>query len=526
MENIEIIQLIKQAYELKEQKYYKQAIEVLYKALELDNDNEELLYFIGELYYLLNNNGRALQYLEKVMAKNNCHEKTLKLLCKIRKNIVDSETYLETAKDLYKKFANRENLENLINILIKLKMFDQLGDYEHSEFFDEDIKIVCADALYKNGEIEKSKYFLNLCSNDKPEVLLLKGKMLYDESEFEQANLIFKRLSSNTQNPDILNYLGLFELDKMNFTEAIKYFSLASNINKSNPVYFYNLGNAYFYNGWSKEAQQAYSKAIYLDPKNIDFHYALAYLYFSDKEFSKAKNEVFSILEIKSDHQDTLVLKALLLANDKNFVEAVELLEKCIDNNLDDDFAKTSLSSIYLELNNYEKAQKILESTTKIKSKDPSVLCDLGEIYIVKKEYDKAISIADDIIKTNPNYVSAYMLGAKAALGNGDYEKTKEYAQNAISTDMNYSGGYYYLALARQNMNDTQEAIECMKRAILYDLNNPQYYASMSQLYEDNKDYKSALEYMAEAEKLDGTSKYKIKYSELVRVMQKEKIKN
>ena len=66
MENNESIEYIKQAFELKEQKYYKPAIEMLYKALEIENDNPEILYQTGELYFLLNDYERALKYLEKV----------------------------------------------------------------------------------------------------------------------------------------------------------------------------------------------------------------------------------------------------------------------------------------------------------------------------------------------------------------------------------------------------------------------------------------------------------------------------
>lgn len=521
MENIEIIQLVKQAFELKEQKYYKQAIEILYKALEIENDNVELLYQIGELYYLLSNYDRAMQYLEKVKIKNDNHEKTLKLIYKINKKLNNSGTCLETAETLFEKFPSVENLSNLIGILLELKLFDEIEKYEKSEFFDDCMKIKCANALYKNNEIEKSKYFLSSCDENNPEVLLLQGKMLYDQSEFEKANLIFNRLSTNTQNPDILNYLGLFDLENMNFTDAIKHFSLASNLDKTNPVYFYNLGNAYFYNGWLKEAQQAYSKAIYLAPKNIDFRYSLAYLYYANNDFSKAKNEVLSILELDETHQATLVLKALLLAQDKKFVEAVELLELCIKNNPNDDFAKKSLSSIYLQLSNFDKAQEVLESTSAFKSEDINVLCDLAQIYIQKNEYDDAILLAEKVINMNPNYISAYILGAKASYFKGDYEKTKDYAQKSLSLDINCAGGYYYLALSRQRMNDIEEAVECMKRAILYDLNNPEYYAAMSELYTEKEDYKTALDYMSEAEKLDGTSKYKIKYSELAKQSRK-----
>ena len=49
MEDTQVIDYIKQAFELKESKNYKPAIEMLYKALEIENDNVEILFQIGEL---------------------------------------------------------------------------------------------------------------------------------------------------------------------------------------------------------------------------------------------------------------------------------------------------------------------------------------------------------------------------------------------------------------------------------------------------------------------------------------------
>ena len=79
----ETIEYIKQAFELKSQQCYKQAIEMLYKALEIENNNLEILFQLGELYFLLNNFARSQQYLEKVIAQNENHVEALKTLEKI-----------------------------------------------------------------------------------------------------------------------------------------------------------------------------------------------------------------------------------------------------------------------------------------------------------------------------------------------------------------------------------------------------------------------------------------------------------
>ena len=76
-ENEEIINYIKRAFELKSQECYKQAIEMLYKALSIEPDNIEILYQTGELYFLLHNYPRAIQYPERILAQEPEHISSL-----------------------------------------------------------------------------------------------------------------------------------------------------------------------------------------------------------------------------------------------------------------------------------------------------------------------------------------------------------------------------------------------------------------------------------------------------------------
>ena len=100
MENTECIEYIKQAFELKDKKLYKPAIEMLYKALELENDNVEILSQIGELYFLLNNYSRSLQYLEKVLQISPEHAQCLTIAGKIYQRQENWNEALNFAKKL------------------------------------------------------------------------------------------------------------------------------------------------------------------------------------------------------------------------------------------------------------------------------------------------------------------------------------------------------------------------------------------------------------------------------------------
>lgn len=523
MENTQSIEYIKQAFELKESKNYKPAIEMLYKALETENDNVEILFQIGELYFLMNNYSRSMQYLEKALQLNKEHIPSLKLTRIVKERQGDLDSVLKISNELFEKFPNVENLKELVKTLIKLKLFCEIEKYENSEFFNSEVKIECANAFYNNGEKDKAKEILEKCEADAEEVLLLQGKIKFDENDFEGAKEIFSKIGKNSLNPEILNYLGLYELENMNFIEAIKSFSKAANLDKNNSKYYYNLANAYFYNGWIEEAQKAYQKALYISPNNLDYRYSLAYLFYDKKDFTKAKKEIDAILDIEPEHSQARVLKALLMANNKDYIGAQKILEDNIKKGFNDNFTKSALSRIYTELNIYNKAEDLVNEIINENPENLTYLSDLAEIHIREKNYDKAIELAEKILEINPNYILGNILGARTAYLKGDYELAKDYAQEAISLDINCSEGYYYLAIVREKTNDLEEAIECMKRAILYDLNNPKYYIKMSEFYKSKEDYKTALEYISEAESIDGSAESKILYSELVKLNRKVK---
>lgn len=513
----ENLEYIKQAFDYKSQGCYKQAIEMLYKALEEENENIEILFQLGELYFLLKNFARAEQYLEKVLAKNQNHKEALKLLEQIylySNNVSDA---MLMAEKLYKIQESEENLLDLISVLSKNGNLKRIKDFEESD--NDKILYAVSKAYYDNKLPEDAEEKLKKVLDINPEnsdALVLLGKIYFDKSEFEKSKEIFNSFDKNVDNPEILNYLGLFALEDMKFVDAIKYFSKASNADKKNPKYYYNLGNAYFYNGWIKEATASYLQAIRLNPDNFDYRYSLAYLYYETKNFEKAQNEIDYILECDENHIQAHVLNALLKFQRKDYLGAKSELETNLRNGSDDNFTLISLAKVYSELQMYDKSEFLLK---KVIDRIPFSLnykCKLAEVYIAEKKYDEALNIVNEIIKNDENYITAYITGAKASFENDDKDEAKRYAQEAISLDMNYPEGYFWLAKVRLFEKDYDEALECMKRAIMADVDNALYYAEMSKIYEAKDDYNSALEYMQEAESITETTEYKLECKRLL----------
>ena len=76
---------IKKSFELRNLKLYKEAIEMLYKALNCEDispKDTEIISQIGDLYFLLKNYDRALEQYEMVLEEDHLHRHTLSQVCK------------------------------------------------------------------------------------------------------------------------------------------------------------------------------------------------------------------------------------------------------------------------------------------------------------------------------------------------------------------------------------------------------------------------------------------------------------
>ena len=236
MQDSEVLDYIKQAFELKSQGCYKQAIEMLYKTLETEIDNIEILYQLGDLYFQLHNYVRAEKYLEKVLLKDKSHLDSYKLLREIylRENkINDAKTI---AEKIYMLDGTSKSLAELIKILAMEKDYDEIEKYIQSKPVDDKVLVEYSKALYQKGDFDRALEVLSGLKEESDDAEILKGKIYFDKNEFEKSYEIFHKLERITESDEVLNYLGLFALDEEKFTDAIKYFSKASSMSKNNSL--------------------------------------------------------------------------------------------------------------------------------------------------------------------------------------------------------------------------------------------------------------------------------------------------
>lgn len=515
MNNPEVLNYIKKSFELKNQGFYKPAIEMLYKALSIDCDNIEILAQLAHLYKLLGNYQRAIYYIEKVLDINSKHIDCMLLLEEIYLSQGDLKLAKEISEKIYVIQPTSINLAKRINLLNKLQDFDAVIEVENSiTNLDDDVLYEIACAYSDNYEPEKAIELLELgyAKNNKNEkIMLLLGKILYDTKHFEKAKKIFTDLQKINSTAEVLNFLGLFSLNENNSTQAVKYFSKAQKLNEKNAEYAYNLASAYFLNGWLDEALKYFNQAVCLDSDNIDYHYSLGYLYYQKKMYDKALTELNFINSIEQHHELSNVLRAMIIAKKGDLLGAKNQLENIIKYNEADDFAYSALSKVYRELSQIEQAKQTIEHAIELNPKSLDYLNDLAEIEFEQKNYTKALELANKIIQNNEKYLSAYISIAKINLELDNFDKVFDAAQDIIELDSNCPDGYYYNALALFEQGDKVFAVESLKKSISLDLNNALLYVKMSEFYQDLGDFKNAYGWAKEASEIDERN-YKYKW--------------
>ncbi|MBR1943550.1 tetratricopeptide repeat protein [bacterium] len=525
-DNNEVLNYITKSFDLKRQGFYKPAIEMLYKALTIENNNVEILSQLAELYYLLENNQRAINYIEKTLEINPLHIDCLKLMKTIYLN---DEDYVEAQKAAVKIFQlnpTAENLAEKIRILNKIKDFETVENLEHINFdFDAEIYYQFAVAHYQKEDYKKAIEYLEKAKSMQPDTEkfeTLLAEIYYLNNEFEKSKELFFKFKNNEENALIMNYLGLFKLDENKVEEAIEYLSKAVKLEPQNSKYAYNLSNAYFVNGWTDEAVKFMNIAICLKPENCGYRYTQAYSYYISEQYEKALGEINSILKINQDYLNAKVLKALINSKSGDPVRAKSELDKIVKSNPENVFVLSSLAQVCIDLEQTNTACELMQKVVEL---SPTIMnkTELASVLIDNKSYGEAQEVIEKILEENPKYIEGYVLQARNYICIKDYDSAFDSAQQIIEFDQNNSKGYFYNAIALFELGDTNFALESMKKAISLDVNNAMYYVQMGEFYQKLGKNEDALAYIGEAANIDESAKNKELYANLASIVRKSK---
>ena len=514
-----------EAFELKRKGYYKQAIEIYYKLLSKVSDNVEILAELADLYYLLNNNDRALHYIAKSLEIKSDHIGSLKVLRKVYISENNYEKAENTAKKIYEITKSESDLVELIDIFEAQNKNEEIVKIAQN-IQDDECRYKSALALYKLKRYDESINLLeqiadnpNIEVNDLESLFNLMAKIYNEQKNTEKAKEVYKKLeNNNAQTAEGLNYIGMEKLDELKLDEAVSYFSQAVQQEEKNPNYIYNLGQTYFLNGWFEEAQNCFNTAICLNPMEEKYHYSLAYLYYKSGKYDLAESH------LNPEYFDSKILLQVIKSEKGDLATPKVELEKMLNEHPKNEIILSSLAKIYYNLDMFKQAKTIIEQAIEVNPKvfeyqvfDIRLMLKLGIL-------DEAETRITELVKKYPMYYYAHVLECELWLEKQDYDSLYDTAQELIELDINHYEGYYYNALALFEKEDINFAIESLKKAISLDVNNAELYVKMSEFYQAIGKYEDAFAYIKEASDIDNSAKNRELYIQLAGILRRKGI--
>ncbi|HUS48738.1 MAG TPA: tetratricopeptide repeat protein [Candidatus Paceibacterota bacterium] len=226
---------------------YSKAISYYEKALQIDSDHVDALFYLGLAYYL-----RGLYAVD-----------TINGLIKVSRQLL---------KELRREPTVQEIAKNMGVPVKKVRKILELG-----------LKNISLEA--RIGK-EKDNYFVDFIKKD---------------DEDSAIKNFRKVIQKNPQNNDAFFILGLLYHNKGEYERAIKAYQEVIRINPDS-LYYNNLGWAYGELEKYQEAIDAFKEAIKRNPEDADVHYGLGWVYNELKDYKKAVESYKQAILIQPGH--------------------------------------------------------------------------------------------------------------------------------------------------------------------------------------------------------------------------------
>jgi tetratricopeptide (TPR) repeat protein len=186
---------------------------------------------------------------------------------------------------------------------------------------------------------------------------------------------------------DLVNILAEeveFQLQKRNFILAQKLSEQIIDLDDSNYIYYFNLGNALAQNGDYEGAIIAWKQAIKLNPNCIEAYQNIGDYAHHLGEYTEAINVYEKLLEIESNNVEIVYKLGLCYCLNKEGNKAITYFEKCLELN-------PNFSQVY---------------------------GDLGYLYLLQERIKDGISSWQKIAQINPKWIEDYLTWANNITGN------------------------------------------------------------------------------------------------------------
>ncbi len=513
MTDTNLTQYVKKAFEYKAAGNFKQAIESLYKALELDSESSEILAEIASLYLELCNTDKAIRYYEQALlfAPDNVSIKFK--LARVYKQVNLVTKALPLLRSICEQDFNPVYIAEILNVLYLESDFEGVV-----EFYQKPIVFNSTNArihfyagssyLALGNPLKARELYQKSLQYDKSDynIVFSCANLLFDEGNYKEAAETILSSPVAKTNHKTFYLLGEICIAENNINGAINNYAKACKLNPRNPLYYYSLATAYSVNGFMKEAEENYHNALKLSPNNLFYAYTLALVFYQTNQISKAKEKIESILNINAENINALVLKARILTDENNVVEAEQILKKVLEKEPKNDEALYIRSQVFKKLGWWEKAIESINLAIKVAPETMEYISEAVAFNLEANNFSETEKLCKNLIELNDKYIFAYIKLAEVYVKQKRFSEALENIDKILELDINTPEAYIMKAKIYRENKLYEQAIDFIKQAITLSPDSNEYYTMIANIYYENREFKNACRYYKEAAQYDVAS--------------------
>ena len=411
-------------------KQYSAAADYLGQVVDMDAEHSQARYYLVYSLALSGNQELALKHAEILAKKFPSDPQYTTLVKQIKAEI--SKTQANISKN---KSASNTKIEKEV----------MLGGYK---------------SLDKNAEIRKPKvdYTPRDIKPPKPLTPLEKAIKKIDEEEYDEAeSMLNDIIKKDPKNSEAYHNLGVIEMSRYKYKEAIDYLTKASELNpksfqspflladcyrnigdslkaekaletavniKYDEFALMNLAEIQVELGKFKEAEENYNKILKKNPKFSEASVGLAQIRIGQGKLEEAMSMVNEALA-KGNVGEANYVKGLILYANKMYAEALEQIQAAINNNPNNFKYILARAQINTEIFDFSKA---IDDANAVLNKNPESVAArvvMAKAFILSSADEEAEAQLAEIAKKGEN-ADYYKLKGMMAKRQGDEEEAKK----------------------------------------------------------------------------------------------------
>jgi len=314
--------------------------------------------------------------------------------------------------------------------------------------------------------------------------------------DLARAEPLYRRLLlTHANNPDVLHLYGVLCHQQGRHDEAVTQLTAAVQLSQADPIYWFDLANAFLDTGRHAEAEAAYSRTISIRPDMSEAHFRLGNCYRAGGDFERAAACYRRTVEVNRTSFAAYCNLGAALRElrrpeeaEKAFLEAVHLKPDFVEGH-------NNLGLVFLEQEKVDQAILAFRQVLRLEHNHPEVHCNLGSALHKKGLLAEARICLDRALRERPEYPEAHVNLGNLLAELREFDDAKEHYVAALKVRPDYADAYYNLGNLMRESNHLDEAITCFQHALRLDPHYIAAYTNSGETYQVMGEIDKAEEY-------------------------------